>query len=58
LSSIAIWKIRIHLSALLGLAVALGIALFVYRMPVSAAAATAVFGAAYGLFPLVGSSSI
>src|SRR5712664_1489419 len=52
LGSIALLKIRIHLSALLGLAVALGIALFVYRMPFSAAAATAVFGAAYGLFPI------
>src|SRR5882757_5499695 len=52
LGSIALLKIRIHLSALLGLAVALAIALCVYRMPFSAAAATAVFGAAYGLFPI------
>src|SRR5580765_3020510 len=52
LGSIALLKIRIHLAALLGLAFALGIALFVYRMPFSAAAATAVFGAAYGLFPI------
>src|SRR6266478_6057576 len=52
LGSIALLKFRIHLSALLGLAVALGIALCVYRMPFSAAAATAVFGAAYGLFPI------
>src|SRR5882724_1240713 len=52
LGSIAILRIRIHISALLGLAVALGIALFVYQMPSSAAAATAVFGAAYGLFPI------
>src|SRR6266850_3830564 len=52
LGSIALLKIRIHLAALLGLAVALAIALFVYRMPFSAAAATAVFGAAYGLFPI------
>src|SRR6266700_1787050 len=52
LGSIALLKIRIHLSALLGLAVALAIALCVYRMPFSAASATAVFGAAYGLFPI------
>src|SRR5437667_12092840 len=52
LGSIALLKIRIHYSALLGLAVALAIALFVYRMPVRPAAATAVYGAAYGLFPI------
>jgi len=52
LGSIALLKIRIHLAALLGLAIALGIALCIYRMPFSAAAATAVFGAAYGLFPI------
>ena len=52
LSSIALLKIRIHYAALLGLAVALIIALFVYRMPTSAATATAVYGAAYGLFPI------
>jgi lactate permease len=52
LGSIALLKIRIHYAALLGLAVALIIALGVYRMPVSAATATAVYGAAYGLFPI------
>src|SRR2546426_4282172 len=52
LGSIALLKIRIHFSALLGLAVALAIALGVYRMPAKAAAATAVYGAAYGLFPI------
>jgi lactate permease len=52
LGSIALLKIRIHYAALLGLAVAMIIALFVYRMPTSAAASTAVYGAAYGLFPI------
>src|SRR6266850_4895631 len=52
LSSIALLKIRIHLSALLGLGVALAIALFAYRMPIKPAIATAIYGAAYGLFPI------
>src|SRR5437870_7634004 len=52
LGSIALLRIRIHFSALLGLGVALMMALAVYRMPVKAAAATAVYGAAYGLFPI------
>src|SRR5437667_6764270 len=52
LGSIAILRIRIHISALLGLAVALGIALFVYGMPMKAAAAATVYGAAYGVLPI------
>jgi len=40
LGSIALLKIRIHLAALLGLAVALVVALFVYHMPFAAASAT------------------
>src|SRR6266436_1471156 len=52
LGSIALLRIRIHLSALLGLGVALLIALGVYGMPAKAVAATATFGAAYGLFPI------
>ncbi len=52
LGSIAVLRFRIHLSALLGLGVALAIALGVYGMPAKAVAATAVFGAAYGLFPI------
>ena len=52
LGSIAILRIRIHFSALLGLAVALGIALFVYGMPMKAAAAATVYGAAYGVLPI------
>ena len=52
LSAIAIFRIRIHFAALAGLAVALAIALFIYKMPAKAAAATTLFGAAYGLFPI------
>src|SRR5437867_5983029 len=52
LGAIAWLEIRIHLAALIGLAVALGVAVLVYHMPVTAACATTLFGAAYGLFPI------
>ncbi len=52
LASIAVFKIRIHFAALLGLAVAILVALIVYRMPVSATAASTIYGGAYGLFPI------
>ena len=52
LTAIAFFHIRIHLSALLGLAVALAVARFAYDMPLQAAAATTLYGAAYGLFPI------
>lgn len=52
LGAIAWLEIKIHRAALLGLGVALAVALFVYRMPVDAALATAGYGAAYGLFPI------
>jgi lactate permease len=52
LGSIAVLQIRIHYSALIGLGVALLIAIVTYGMPVDAAAATTVYGAAYGLFPI------
>src|SRR5438093_5424639 len=52
LGSIALLHIRIHFAALLGLGVALAIALGVYRMPVRLATAAAIFGGAYGLLPI------
>ncbi|HUJ44794.1 MAG TPA: L-lactate permease [Opitutaceae bacterium] len=52
LGSIAILRIRVHWSALLGLAVALVIAVGIFRMPGTAAAAAAAYGAAFGLFPI------
>jgi lactate permease len=52
LSAIGVFKIRIHFAALLGLAIALTIAIFVFGMPVGAAAATTIYGASFGLFPI------
>src|ERR1044071_7399189 len=52
LGTIAFLKIRIHFAALIGLAVSLIIAMGVFHMPAKAAAATALYGAAYGLFPI------
>jgi lactate permease len=52
LGSIALLKIKIHFAALAGLGFAILIALFVYKMPVSATVATTLFGGAYGLFPI------
>ena len=52
LGAIAWLHIRIHFAALLGLGVALGVAIGIYHMPVKVAAATTVYGAGYGLFPI------
>ncbi len=52
LGSIALLKIRIHFSALLGLGTALAIALGAYHMPAKAACAATLYGAAFGLFPI------
>lgn len=52
LALIAVFEVRIHLAATIGLVCALAIALFVYQMPAATAAATTVYGAAYGLFPI------
>jgi lactate permease len=52
LASIAILRIRIHFSALLGLGFALAIALWAYHMPGTLAGASAIYGALFGLFPI------
>ncbi|MHB8522727.1 MAG: L-lactate permease [Limisphaerales bacterium] len=52
LGSIALLRMRIHFSALLGLLVALAVALLGCRMPLRAAVAATVLGAGYGLFPI------
>lgn len=52
LGLIALGKVRIHMAALLGVAVALSVAVVPFRMPVPAALGAAVYGAAYGLFPI------
>jgi lactate permease len=52
LGSIALLRIRIHYSALIGLVAALAVALGVYQMPGKAAVAASLYGAAFGLFPI------
>ena len=52
LTTLAIFEWKAHWAALAGLVAALLVSTVVYGMPVSAAAATAVYGAAYGLFPI------
>jgi lactate permease len=52
LVALAVLEWKAHWAALAGLTAALVISVFIYGMPVPAAAATAVYGAAYGLFPI------
>ena len=52
LGLLAFFHVRAHVAALAGLASALLIAVLVYRMPVSLAAMSAVYGAAFGLLPI------
>jgi len=52
LGTLAFLKLRAHRAALLGLGAALIIAVAVFGMPVDKAGPVAVFGAAYGLFPI------
>jgi lactate permease len=52
LGSMAILRLKAHVSAVIGLAAALFIAIAVYHMPVRLALTTTVYGAGYGLFPI------
>ena len=52
LGAIAIFHVRIHFAALIGLVVALAVAVVAYHMPIPMAGATTIYGAAYGLFPI------
>jgi lactate permease len=52
LALLGVWHIRAHWAALSGLAAALLVALFVFKMPAQLALSAAGFGAAYGLFPI------
>ena len=52
LGLLAFWRVRAHLAALAGLCVAVLIAIAVYRMPPQLTFAAAVYGAAFGLFPI------
>ncbi len=45
-------RLRIHVAALVGLAVALTVAMLAYRMPARMAFGSAGYGAAFGLFPI------
>jgi lactate permease len=52
LGALAFFHVKAHVAALLGLLLALGIAVFVYGMPAGMAGATALYGAAFGLLPI------
>jgi lactate permease len=52
LALLAFWHVRAHLAALVGLALALVIAVGVYGMPPQMAGAAAGYGAVFGLFPI------
>ncbi len=52
LGALGFFKIQAHWAALMGLAAALGMAIFVFHMPAGMAGKTAVFGAFYGLLPI------
>ncbi len=52
LGGLAVYRLKAHVAALAGLGTSLAIAVLVFTMPVDMALRTAVFGAAYGLFPI------
>jgi lactate permease len=52
LGLLAIWRVRAHFAALAGLCVAAVIAIAVYRMPPQLTLAAAIYGGAFGLFPI------
>jgi lactate permease len=52
LVALGVLEWRAHLAALTGLAAALAVSVFIYGMPPRLAAATAIYGAAYGLLPI------
>ncbi len=52
LAALGLLEWRAHRAALLGLAAALCVSVFVYGMPARTAAATAIYGAAYGFLPI------
>ena len=52
LGALAFFHVKAHVAALLGLALAFGIAVGVYGMPLQMATATALYGAAFGLLPI------
>src|ERR1051325_11899258 len=54
LGSLAIFRIRAHYAALLGLLTSFAVAVIVFRMPAKMISASAIYGAAYGPFSIWG----
>ena len=52
LGLLAIWRVRAQFAALAALFVAAAIAIGVYHMPARLALAAAIYGSAFGLFPI------
>ncbi len=52
LGGLAIFRLRAHYAALLGLLMSIVVATIIFHMPLSMISASAVYGAAYGLFPI------
>jgi len=52
LGAMAIFRLKAHVAAVIGLLTALTIAIIVYHMPVRLALTTTAYGAGYGLFPI------
>ena len=52
LALLAIWRVRVHLAALVTLVLAALLAIGVYHMPPVLTVAAAAYGAAFGLFPI------
>ena len=52
LGALAFFHVKAHVAAILGLASALAVAVFVYGMPARMAAMSAVYGALFGLLPI------
>ena len=52
LAALGLLEWRAHRAALAGLLAALAVSVFIFRMPLSTAGATALYGAAYGFLPI------
>ena len=52
LCAMAIFRLKAHIAAVIGLLTALTVAIAVYHMPVRLALTTTAYGAGYGLFPI------
>src|SRR4030095_10383943 len=52
LGSLAFFHVKAHWAAILGLLVALAVAVFAFGMPVAMAGKTAIWGALFGLLPI------